>query len=120
MRKHIDRIDTALKLTFTLLIGTVPLAMHPYTSELFEFNKMWLVYIYALIIFFLWGTKAIIQRKIEIRRTPFDIPLLLFFASQLIATVISMDPHTSFWDIILDLMEVFFQHFPTFLFTMLL
>ena len=97
MRKHIDRIDTALKLTFTLLIGTVPLAMHPYTSELFEFNKMWLVYIYALIIFFLWGTKAIIQRKIEIRRTPFDIPLLLFFASQLIATVISMDPHTSFW-----------------------
>ncbi len=97
MRKHIDRINSAIKLSFTLLIGTVPLAMHPYTSELFEFNKMWLVYIYAIVIFFLWGTKALIQRSLEIRRTPFDIPLVLFVASQFIATVISMDPHTSFW-----------------------
>ena len=45
----------------------------------------------------MWGTKVIIERKLEIRRTPFDIFLLLFLASQFISTIFSMDQHTSFW-----------------------
>jgi tetratricopeptide (TPR) repeat protein len=97
MRKHIEKINKAIEIVFYAIFLTVPLAMHPYTSELFEFNKMWLVYIYSLILFFLWGTKVIIQRKFELRRTPFDILLLLFLLSQVISTVISLDPHTSFW-----------------------
>lgn len=97
MRKHIDRINKAIELVFYSLFITTPLAMHPHTSELFEFNKMWLVYIYSIIIFFLWGTKIIIERKFEVRRTPFDIFLLIFLASQIISTMISLDPHTSFW-----------------------
>lgn len=71
--------------------------MHPNTSELFELNKMWLVYIYSIIIFCLWGTKILIEKKFELRRTPFDIPILLFLASQVISTLFSMDVHTSFW-----------------------
>jgi len=97
MRQHIDHLNKAIQITFYTLFLTVPLAMHPNTSELFELNKMWLVYIYSIIIFFLWGTKILIQRRFEIKRTPFDIPLALFFASQLIATIISIDAHTSFW-----------------------
>ncbi len=97
MRKYIERIDKSIRITFYTLFLTTPLAMHPFTSELFEFNKMWLVYIYSIVILFLWGTKVLIERKLEIRRTPFDIPLMLFFVSQLISTVISLDHHTSFW-----------------------
>lgn len=97
MRKYIEKINKSIEFVFYGIFLTTPLAMHPYTSELFEFNKMWLVYIYSLILFFLWGTKIIIERKLEIRRTPFDIFLLLFLASQFIATIFSMDHHTSFW-----------------------
>lgn len=97
MRKHVERINKAIEIVFYALFITVPLAMHPKTNELFEFNKMWLVFIYSLLIFFLWGSKMIIQKRFEVRRTPFDIPLLLFLLSQIISTVISLDPHTSFW-----------------------
>jgi len=97
MRKHIERINKAITFTFYALFLTTPLAMHPNTSELFELNKMWLVYIYTLIIFALWGTKIVIEKKFEVRRTPFDIPLLLFLASQVLSTIFSMDSHTSFW-----------------------
>lgn len=99
MRKYVEKINKSIEIVFYAIFLTVPLAMHPNTSELFELNKMWLVYIYCLILFFLWGTKIVIQRKFEIRRTPFDIPLLLFLASQIISSLpgISLDPHTSFW-----------------------
>ena len=97
MRKNVDRLTKAIEIVFYTLFLTVPLAMYPSTSELFEFNKMWLVYIYCLIIFFLWGSKMIIQRKFVVRRTPFDIPLLLFLLSQIISTIFSLDQHTSFW-----------------------
>lgn len=97
MRKYIERIDKSIRITFYTLFLTTPLAMHPFTSELFEFNKMWLVFIYSLVILFLWGTKILIERKVEIRRTPFDIPIILFLVSQLISTLISLDNHTSFW-----------------------
>lgn len=97
MRKHIDRINKSIEILFYTIFLTVPLAMYPTTSELFEFNKMWLVYIYCLVLLFLWGTKIIIQRRLVIRRTFFDIPLLLFLSSQLISTLFSLDLHTSFW-----------------------
>ncbi len=97
MRKYIEKITKSIEIVFFALFLTTPLAMHPNTSELFEFNKMWLVYIYSLIILFLWGSKILIERKFEIRRTPFDIFLLLFLASQFISTIFSLDPHTSFW-----------------------
>ncbi len=71
--------------------------MWPTTYELFEFNKMWLVFIMSIIIAFLWGAKMIIQKKFELRRTPLDIPIALFLISQIISTIISMDPHVSIW-----------------------
>ncbi len=97
MQKHIDRIGKAIQITFYTLFLTTPLAMHPNTSELFELNKMWLVYIYSIVIFCLWGTKILIEKKFELKRTPFDIPILLFLASQIVSTFLSMDVHTSFW-----------------------
>lgn len=97
MQKHIDRLSQSIRIVFYSLFLTTPLAMHPNTSELFELNKMWLVYIYSIVILFLWGTKMLLERKFEVRRTPFDIFLLIFLASQLLSTIFSLDPHTSFW-----------------------
>ncbi|MBI3366653.1 hypothetical protein HY041_03440, partial [Candidatus Roizmanbacteria bacterium] len=74
-----------------------PLIMASITSELFEFNKMLFIYSIAVLVLFFWIIKIILHKKIILKKTPFDIPLLLFLGSQLIATVISIDTHTSLY-----------------------
>jgi putative inorganic carbon (HCO3(-)) transporter len=90
-------INKSIPLSFYTLFFLVPLLIYPKTFELFEFNKMWFVFAMALVIFFLWAVKTILLGKLQIRRTPLDIPILLFVASQIIATIFSLDPYVSFW-----------------------
>ena len=58
---------------------------------------MMLTYGLTVIIVGAWLTKMIAQKEISIRRTPLDIPIALFFASQLISSMFSMDPHVSWF-----------------------
>ena len=39
----------------------------------------------------------VIEGKIILKRTPLDIPLILFLVSQIISTISSFDSHVSFW-----------------------
>lgn len=67
------------------------------SSELFEWNKMAFVYGLTIIITTAWICRMIMTRKLLIKRTPFDIPLLLFLFSQILATVFSIDRHVSIY-----------------------
>lgn len=80
---------------FYFLFFTVPLILYPYTSELFEFNKMVLVYLVTSLIVAIWLIKSIFAKKIIFRRTILDIPLLVFLGTQLLSTVFSVDSRTS-------------------------
>ena len=86
-----------IQYSFYLLFFITPLLFLPYNYELFEFNKMMLVYALTIIIVSAWIGKWIAENKITITKTPLDIPILLFLASQLISTAISIDIHTSIW-----------------------
>lgn len=81
---------------YALFIG-VPLFFTSNTSELFELNKMWLAWGLTIIIIGSWIGKMILEKKVTIKRTPLDIPILLFLLSQLIATIFSLDSRVSFW-----------------------
>jgi len=80
---------------FAALTFFVPIVLWPYTSEVFEFNKMVLVYILTAVITTIWAIRCIVERKFIFRRTILDIPLLIFFGSQLISTILSIDFYTS-------------------------
>ena len=80
---------------FAFLIFFVPLVLWPFTSEVFEFNKMVLVYILTTLIASAWIIRSIIERKFIFRRTILDIPLLAFLGSQIISTLLSIDLYTS-------------------------
>jgi len=54
------------------------------------------VYIFTLLITFSWLTKIIIYKKIIFKRTLLDIPLIIFFLTQLLSTLVSIDRRTSF------------------------
>lgn len=90
----------ATKIIRSLFYGIfflTPLVLFPKTFELFEFNKLWTIYIISLIILFFWVGKMIVSKKLIFTRTPFDIPIALFFLSQVVATILSIDPYVSFW-----------------------
>lgn len=92
-----DKINQLLRFSFLSLFFFTPLLLWPKTSEVFEFNKMLFVYLITIIVSTLWIFKSILQKKFILKRTPLDIPLLLFFLSQLISTILSINPYTSIW-----------------------
>lgn len=92
--KYCNRI---IEYSFYTIFFLVPLVFTGATSELFEFNKMWLTFGMTAIIAAAWGAKMVVEKRFFVQRTPMDIPILLFLASQIISTVISLDPHVSWW-----------------------
>ena len=97
MLKLLKFSNKAIPWCFYLLFFFTPLVLTPYNYELFEFNKMVFVYFMATFVVFFWGMKMLLSQKLFFRRTPFDIPIALFFLSQLLSTLFSIDLHTSLW-----------------------
>ncbi len=86
-----------IEYSFYAIFFLVPLVLTSNTSELFEFNKLWLTFALTIIIVAAWVSKMILTRRIFIQRTPLDIPIVLFLASQIISTIFSLDSHVSLW-----------------------
>jgi O-antigen ligase len=88
-------IDKIIRFLFYLLFFLTPLIMMPMTSELFEFNKMLFIYLITVLVAFFWLLKMVISKKIILKKTFLDIPIILFLISQIVSTVFSLDRHTS-------------------------
>ncbi|MDZ4227999.1 MAG: O-antigen ligase family protein [Candidatus Levybacteria bacterium] len=86
-----------IEYSFYALFLLVPLAFTSATSELFEMNKMWLTWGLTIVIAMSWLIKMTLQRKFFVRRTPLDIPIVLFLFFQIISTIFSLDSHVSLW-----------------------
>ena len=94
-RTLVSFFNKAIEFLFYGLFFLVPIVLSPATSELFEFNKMWLTFGISSAIGFFWFGKMILKKEFRIQRTPLDIPILLFLLSQAISTIISIDSHVS-------------------------
>lgn len=95
--KLINYCNKGIEYSFYTLFFLVPLVFSGDTSELFELNKMWLTFGITALIGALWATKMVLQKKILVQRTPIDILLVLFLASQIISSIFSLDQHISWW-----------------------
>src|SRR3989344_2401572 len=82
---------------FYLLFFLTPLFWIPLNFELFEYNKMILTYGITVLITGSWILKMIQEKAFVLKRTPLDIPLLLFLGANILSTVFSIDQHTSIW-----------------------
>jgi O-antigen ligase len=89
--------STAIKYLYYILFFVVPFVVLPINSELFEFNKMLFIYLIATFIGGVWLLRSFQEKKVIFRRTPLDIPLAIFFVSQVTSTIFSIDQHTSFF-----------------------
>lgn len=89
--------STIIKYLYYILFFILPFVVLPVNSELFEFNKMLFIYTIASFILGVWLLRCLQENRISIRKTPFDIPLVLFLVSQIVSTLFSIDQHTSFF-----------------------
>ena len=90
-------LNRLISWSFYGLFFLIPLVLTNDNSELFELNKMWLTWGLTVIIVGAWIIKMAYVGRLRIQRTPLDIPILLFLLSQFVSTIMSLDPHTSFW-----------------------
>src|SRR3989344_1120419 len=95
--KIIRICNKVIEYSFYAIFILIPLAIAGDTSELFEFNKMWLAFCLGVIIAAAWAIKSIVNKELRIQRTPLDIPILLFLLSQFLSTIFSWDRHISVW-----------------------
>src|SRR3989344_89451 len=90
-------LNKIISYSFYLLFFLTPLFWSSLNYELFEYNKMILVYGLTVIIVGTWVLKMISEKALILKRTPLDIPLLLFLGANVLSTIFSIDPHTSVW-----------------------
>lgn len=90
-------LERIITYSFYLLFFLTPLFWSSLNYELFEYNKMVLVYGFTVVIVGTWLLKTINDKRLTIKRTPLDIPLLLFLGANILSTIFSIDPHTSIW-----------------------
>lgn len=92
-----QRLEKLILYLFCGLLFLVPLVMWPYTSEVFEFNKMVTVYIFTTLVVGAWIIRCVIEEKFIFKKSILDIPLIVFLGSQSISTILSIDPSVSFF-----------------------
>jgi O-antigen ligase len=80
---------------FNTLFFLIPLVFFKNTSELFEFNKIIVLYTFTTLITASWIIESIKQRKFLFKKTILDWPLVVYLSLLLISTLLSIDPRTS-------------------------
>ena len=80
---------------FYLVFFLTPIILWPFSYELFEFNKIIVIYILTLLITFCWASKSLVKRRLIFRHTILDTPLIIFLTVQLLSTLVSIDTRTS-------------------------
>jgi len=81
-----------VKISIYLLVFLLPLFWLPFSFEMFEFNKQYLLFFLVSIAFFAWLAKMIlIDKEIRFRRTPLDIFVLAFIFIAILSAIFSVD-----------------------------
>lgn len=88
-------LQTLLITSYSSLFLLLPLVFSSRTDELFEFNKIIVLYLAAILIGSLWVLRMIREKRWIFQKTILTVPWILFLASQTISTIFSMHPWTS-------------------------
>src|SRR3989338_3635250 len=78
------------------VVFLVPLAFAPWTFEAFEFNKLYILFFLVLVGTLAWFAKMVfVDREIRLKRTPLDLPIILFITLVNISAFFSADRWSS-------------------------
>lgn len=90
-----NRLSKAIFTSYAILLFLLPLIVIPITSELFEFNKIVLVYLATVVITSFWIAKMIVKKQIVFEKTALDLPIIAFMIANIISAFFSIDRNMS-------------------------
>ena len=90
-----ERLRRLICWLMIVMVGVVPFVFCWLSDELFEFNKMQFVYAGTTIIACLYVARMVIEKRLIWQKHLLNWPLGIFLLSQIISTVFSMHPRTS-------------------------
>ena len=90
-------LDNILYVSLAAIFFGIPVFFTGFASQGIGFEKQMYFYFWILIALIAWTSNGVIKGEMSIRRTPLDIPILIFWFVYLISTVFSIDKWHSFW-----------------------
>lgn len=85
-----------ISVVFFLLFFSLPLFFSGLSYQGLIFDKFYFFYFLMLVGLIAWATRGVLEGSMRIRRTPIDIPLLLFWVWYGVAAIFSSDRWHSF------------------------
>lgn len=85
---YLDNISMVL---LGILLLAIPLMFTPITTDAFILPKQIILGGVTLITLVLWGVKSLIVGSVRIKRTPFDLPIILFVISVFLSSIFSVN-----------------------------
>lgn len=93
-------IEKASVTILGLLFILYPILFTNLTTDFFVLPKQALIVFAALVLMLLFGVKSLLSEKVRIRRTPFDVSVILFILALLLSSIFSVAPADSFTNFI--------------------
>lgn len=98
MKKQlISFLDNSITFLLLVVAGLTPLLFLNQTTEFYEMPKLVFLIVSTIVILGLWIFSWIVKGKMQITRTPLDIPLLLLAGVILISTFFSVSKFSSIY-----------------------
>lgn len=90
-------LNKVIQFSIYSLVFLLPVFFLPFSVEPFDFNKQYVLFFLVSLAFLAWMSRMIIcDKEIKFRRTPLDIPVLVFMFFSVLSTVFSVDKTSSF------------------------
>ena len=90
-------IDNAISLLLLIVVGLTPVLFLNQTTEFYEMPKLAFLVIATVILAGLWIFSWIIKGKVQITRTPLDIPLLILLGVIIVSTYFSISRYQAIY-----------------------
>jgi len=85
-------LNGIIRVSLVLVVFLIPLVWSPWTAEHFEFSKQYLAIFLVFLGIIAWLAKMVlVDGEVRFKRTPLDLPILIFLVVLLVSTVFSID-----------------------------
>jgi tetratricopeptide (TPR) repeat protein len=89
--------DRIISVSLAAIFFGIPIFFTGLTAQGISFEKQLYFYFWILVALIAWTSNSVIKGEMNIRQTPLDIPIVIFWLAYLISTVFSVDKWHSFW-----------------------
>ncbi len=99
LKKYLEK---SLELSIMVIVFVVPVLFYTRTNDVFEINKMFVFRFFTFFAVAMWLIIFLIEKKIMLRKTALDFPIVGFFLASLLTTIITKNRTVSIYGVYED------------------